>query len=128
MIGRSPGLSCLNGLPIPMLRDSGFMSLRLIPQKKGASEGSIPSKLPNIISTGVPIFAISDPGSELSEIICESGTGYCADTWNIGKLVNELNDFIDSMSKRTNTERQEHVRNYVKKNFSIDHLIEYIIE
>ena len=102
--------------------------IQIIPQKKGSSEGAIPSKLPNVISAGVPIFAISDPGSELSEIIRESGIGYGANSWNIDKLAVELNNFLEKSHSQPHQERQRMVSDFLEHNFSIDQLVHAILE
>jgi glycosyltransferase involved in cell wall biosynthesis len=102
--------------------------IQIIPQKHGTSEGAIPSKLPNIISAGVPIFAISDPDSELSQIICKCGIGYCADSWDIDKLVVELSNFLEISQQQTHHARQYKVSDFVKQNFGIDQLVQAIIE
>ena len=102
--------------------------IQVIPQKNGTSEGAIPSKLPNIISAGTPIFSISDPGSELSQIVNESGIGYCADSWDIDNLVSELNDFLEVTKKNSHHERQLMVRDYVNKSFGIHQLVDTIME
>jgi putative colanic acid biosynthesis glycosyltransferase WcaI len=102
--------------------------IQILPQKEGTSEGAIPSKLPNLISAGVPIFGISDPGSELSEIIRESGIGYCADSWAIDALVAQLDDFISNCSLKSHEERQMIVKPFVKEHFGIDRLVRGILE
>jgi len=102
-------------------------NIQIIPQKEGTSEGAIPSKLPNIISAGVPIFAISDSGSELSQIVRESGIGYCANTWDIDTIVVDLNNFLESSNLQTHYDRQCKVIDFVNQHFRIDGLIQTII-
>jgi len=101
--------------------------IQIIPQKEGSSVGAIPSKLSNIISAGVPIFAISDPESELSEIIGESGIGYCAGSWNVDKLVIELDNFLEKTGRHSHQERQRTVSDFVTRNFEIDQLVQVIL-
>lgn len=43
--------------------------IQVVPQKLGTSEGSMPSKIPNIMSTYTHIFAITDPGSEVDQVL-----------------------------------------------------------
>jgi glycosyltransferase involved in cell wall biosynthesis len=101
--------------------------VQIIPQKEGTSNGAIPSKLPNIINAGVPIFAIGEPGSELLELVRESMIGYCADSWNIDELIVELSKFIEQSSLKTHEERQHVVKYFVDKKFLIDGLMREII-
>ena len=101
--------------------------IQIIPQKEGSSVGAIPSKLPNIISAGVPIFAISDPKSELSQLIHDSGIGYCADSWNVDKLLIEMDKFLEKSDGHSHQERQRMVSDFVTRNFEIDQLVQVII-
>lgn len=102
--------------------------IQVIPQKEGTSEGAIPSKLPNLISAGVPIFGISEEGSELSEIISRSGIGYCSNSWDIDTLVDEMDDFITGVSGKSHKERQVIVKDFVEQTFSVDRLVQKILE
>ena len=102
--------------------------VQIIPQKPGTSEGAIPSKLPNIIAAGTPVFSIGDPGSDLSDLIDRSGIGYSAKSWDIGSLVTELEKFLDLSLRSSHSDRQISVNNFVKKNFGIKKLIQMIVE
>jgi glycosyltransferase involved in cell wall biosynthesis len=101
--------------------------VQVIPQKHDTGEGAIPSKLPNILSAGVPVFSISDPESELSKIVKESGIGEHSNSWDTNEVVQQLSDFIDKSGKNTHQDRQKIIKSYVKNNFSIDKLIMTII-
>lgn len=101
--------------------------IQVIPQKSGTGDGAIPSKLPNILSAGVPVFAISDQESELSQIVKESGIGKNSDSWDISKIVDKLSDFIDSCRKVSHESRQKKVNSYINNNFSILKLIDKIV-
>lgn len=76
----------------PLVRDEdlrdllGASDIQLIPQAPGTSEGSLPSKLPNIAAVGTPILCITDPGSEISGLILEHGLGVVAESWDIKEL------------------------------------------
>ena len=103
-------------------------NVQIVPQKSGTGDGAIPSKLPNIISAGVPIFSISDPESELSKIVQESMIGNNCNSWDIDEIVQQLSDFIDRSCKVTHKDREQLVNNYVIKNFNINNLIEGIVK
>ena len=102
-------------------------NVQVIPQKKETSEGAIPSKLPNIISAGVPIFAICDSESEVAKIVSESGLGHSVHTWDIDILVDELITFLDVSVQWKHEQRQEMAKNYVRDNFQLYNIIETII-
>ncbi|CAB5084861.1 hypothetical protein D3OALGA1CA_1449 [Olavius algarvensis associated proteobacterium Delta 3] len=97
--------------------------IQVIPQKFGMSDGAIPSKLPNIISAGTPIFSISEFGSEVSNLVEESGIGFCSHSWNIEKLVKDLNTFICKIDNEPNIERKKFLKNFVEKNFNVERII-----
>jgi len=103
-------------------------NVQIIPQKKETSEGAIPSKLPNIISAGVPIFAICDCESEVGKIIKDVGFGHAVHTWDIKILVDELIKFLDVSVLEIHKQRQERAKDYVKKNFQPSNIIKTIME
>jgi len=101
--------------------------IQIIPQKPGTSEGSIPSKLPNILASGVPTFLIGDSHSDLANLVKKSGIGYCAETWQSDILVTQLNAFLESSQQHNHNVRQNMVSDFVKDNFGIDQLIKMIV-
>ncbi len=103
-------------------------NIQIIPQKPGTSDGAIPSKLPNIIAAGTPVFFIGDPDSDLADLIAQSGIGYSAKSWDLNVLNKELNDFLDLSLLSSHDERQLFVRNFVKENFGMGKLIQMIVE
>lgn len=102
--------------------------VQIIPQKPGTSDGAIPSKLPNIIASGTPVFSIGDPDSDLADLIGQSGIGYSAKSWDINVLVNELNEFLTSSLLSSHGERQALVKAFVKEKFGMEKLIKLIVE
>lgn len=50
-------------------------TIQVIPQAAGTGAGAFPSKLPNLIAAGVPVFAICDAASELASVVIEAGVG-----------------------------------------------------
>lgn len=55
--------------------------IQVIPQAEDTSEGSLPSKLPNIIAARTNLLCITDPGSELSELVARYSLGAVSTTW-----------------------------------------------
>jgi colanic acid biosynthesis glycosyl transferase WcaI len=102
-------------------------TIQIIPQAPDTSEGSLPSKLPNLLSCGVPIFAICDKDSELSEIVNASGIGYSAHTWESALLVQQISEFMSLLAHKDRIDLKSHVSDYVKNNFSISQLIDAIL-
>jgi colanic acid biosynthesis glycosyl transferase WcaI len=73
---------------LPLVDESNLAELlikstvQLIPQISGSSNGSLPSKLPNIIAASTPIFCITDKGSELVDIVGEYPCGEVSTSWD----------------------------------------------
>ena len=56
--------------------------VQLIPQDSGTSDGSLPSKLPNIIAARTSILCITDSASELEEVVSKYEAGEVSNTWD----------------------------------------------
>jgi glycosyltransferase involved in cell wall biosynthesis len=65
--------------------------IQIVPQAPGTSKGSLPSKVPNILSSGSMIYAITDKNSELQELLSEQEGCTISTTWDVKKNVNKLN-------------------------------------
>jgi len=102
--------------------------VQVIPQAEGTAEGSFPSKLPNLLGIGVPVFAICDEGSELAEVINESGIGTAAHTWDTDLLSDRLSDFLDRPNGRSHKDRQVEVQDYVASNFHVQGVVDIIMK
>lgn len=55
--------------------------VQIIPQAPGTSDGSLPSKLPNIMAAGVKLLCMTDPNSELSGIVRAYPKGAVSFSW-----------------------------------------------
>jgi len=72
-------------LPELLLRST----VQVIPQESGTSDGSLPSKLPNLLAAGVKVLCITDPDSELGRILQQYSRGEVAISWEMGPLVQQ---------------------------------------
>lgn len=102
-------------------------SIQVIPQVKGVSAGAFPSKLPNLLYAGVPVFVICDESSELASIVRSSDIGTAMHTWNVSSLVDGLIEFIDNSSGRQREKHHRQIKNYVREKFSIERLVDDIL-
>ena len=102
--------------------------VQVIPQAPGTAEGSLPSKLPNLLAAGVPVFAICDAGSELADIVRASGTGHACHSWDSEQLVKEMLAFAKRAETETHRERAERSLGFVKKNFDVQQVISAIFQ
>ncbi|MCF6179446.1 MAG: glycosyltransferase family 4 protein [Geopsychrobacter sp.] len=98
-------------------------TVQVIPQKVGTSGGAFPSKLPNLLASGVPVFAVTDEGSELSKLLAESGIGVCRHSWELDSVVATLSSFVDQVSQSSNFERATKIKSFVNKYFNVDNLV-----
>lgn len=99
---------------------------QVIPQVSGTGDGSLPSKLPNLMTAGVPVFVICDKDSELADLVEEAGAGVVSNTWNADELVNEFIRFLPTLNDETRTARQARLHHFVEEKFSIRRVIEEI--
>lgn len=57
--------------------------IQIVPQASGTSKGSLPSKVPNILSSGSMIFAITDEKSELQALLSKQKGCFVSNTWDV---------------------------------------------
>lgn len=69
-------------LPELLLRSS----IQVIPQESGTSDGSLPSKLPNLLASKCKILCITDPGSELVRLLDAYSRAEVSHEWDNSKL------------------------------------------
>jgi putative colanic acid biosynthesis glycosyltransferase WcaI len=77
-----------------MLRSS---TIQIIPQKLSVSHGAFPSKLPNLIAIGTPVFAITDRGSEVDHILSRYSLGETTYDWDVATTIRALEDFAHDL-------------------------------
>lgn len=94
-------------------------TIQIIPQKSGTSAGAFPSKLPNLMVAGVPIFAITDAGSELESLLLSSGIGCVCNSWQDNVLLPKLSAFVDEVSKMTRAETKAKASELVRIHFLV---------
>lgn len=64
--------------------------VQIIPQSPKTSDGSLPSKLPNLIAANVKVFCITDKGSELGDIVSAYSNGAVSNCWDIDECTDEI--------------------------------------
>jgi hypothetical protein len=102
-------------------------SLQIIPQKPGTSDGAFPSKLPNLLAAGVPVFAITDKGSELEKLLAATGTCCSISTWDHAELLPALHAFLDGTAEHSHVERARELTSVIAALFSIENLVAEIL-
>jgi glycosyltransferase involved in cell wall biosynthesis len=89
-------------------------SVQVVPQLLGTSEGSLPSKLPNLLVAGVPVLAICDPLSEIEQLAQLFRQLVCSNSWDFAHLFERL-EYLLRIPPRPNDDAQSL--------FSLDRLI-----
>lgn len=62
-------------------------TIQVLPQETGTSDGSLPSKLPNLLSSGCKILCITDPESELVRLLNSYSLALVCHSWQLDDLV-----------------------------------------
>ncbi len=104
---------------------------QLIPQIEGSNEGSLPSKLPNLLISGVPIIAIGEKNGELHNILNSFESTHFVDGWQYHKLKAEIKKAIISKQKSSNSHEiisSKRCGNPLMKNFRKEIVLKKIIE
>lgn len=102
-------------------------TVQLLPQAAGVGAGAFPSKLPNLIAVGVPVFAICDADSELASVIRESGAGRVAPSWEEPALSRNFDSFLHELQGDNRRERRRRLAPFVAAHFEIQALIDRLI-
>lgn len=99
-------------------------TIQVIPQKSGTSAGAFPSKLPNLLAAGVPVFAITDQGSELAALLSQSVIGRHCTSWNHDLVLPTLCSFIDEVSKLSRETTKGVASDIVTKHFLVGRTVD----
>lgn len=95
--------------------------IQIIPQATNTSDGSLPSKLPNLIAARTKILCISDPNSEIGAIINQYSLGAVSYSWDISRCI-ELTEHLLALSSCEPT----HEDKFILDKFSFNRLITHI--
>jgi glycosyltransferase involved in cell wall biosynthesis len=102
-------------------------TLQVIPQASGTGAGAFPSKLPNLLAAGVPVFAICDRESELATVVRESQAGTVAEGAHPGQWVEQMVEFLDRIKGTPHSTLRQTTQAYLGAKFDLDELVAAII-
>jgi len=97
--------------------------VQIIPQALNTSEGSLPSKLPNLLAAGVPVFVICEPGGELGELIESADAGVVAHTWDSDELAGQFKMYKEKLIAESKAARRQRLQAFVNRRFNIKTLV-----
>jgi glycosyltransferase involved in cell wall biosynthesis len=98
-------------------------TLHCIIEIPGASQGSLPSKLANLLWLAVPIFCICDAGSELAGLVERSGVGRVDSTFDTATQVQALDEFVGVAAALHRTYEQTRLRPALEELFTLRRLV-----
>jgi len=101
--------------------------IQVIPQAEGTGAGAFPSKLPNLISAGVPVLAICDKESELAKVVLEAEAGVVVSGWDFHKLNDAVDSLLRISTNMPRERRQVMAQKYVLEKFDVNRLIASIV-
>jgi putative colanic acid biosynthesis glycosyltransferase WcaI len=101
-------------------------AVQVIPLFDLGSNACLPSKLPNVLATGCAVLAICQKGSELDQLVTETGSGIAVQSWEPEALVDALRSVLRQSDRQDRRERQELAGKLLNTEFSLDLLIQTI--
>ena len=99
--------------------------IQVVPQKPGTSDGSLPSKVPNLISNFVPIFSMTDEGGDLANLLDAYPLGRHSQSLTVSLVAEQLSVFSEDLIKRQNLTDAEKdiIEAMLDEKFSFDRFI-----
>jgi len=97
-------------------------TVQIIPQLPNTSKGSLPSKLPNLLSAGCNILAITDKGSEIESLFNKYNLNTVVTLWDIEELCFVLENILE----KKRIENSNHIK-IAKKIFNVDLMVDKIL-
>lgn len=96
-------------------------AIQIIPQASGTGDGAIPSKLPNLLAAGVPVFLVSDAHSEAALLIEQAGEGAGC---RVGRydgedVLSQFGDFLGRVAIQSRQDRVARYRRFVEESFGV---------
>ena len=102
LVHATEGFSNVIHLPLqPTERMNDWLNaadIHLLPQKAGAADLVLPSKLLGMLASGRPVVATSPPGTELAELVAEAGA--CTVPGDAKAFATALRTLVDNPDQR----------------------------
>jgi glycosyltransferase involved in cell wall biosynthesis len=111
---------------LPKLYADSFV--QIVPQAENTGEGAFPSKYPNLVSSGTPIFAICDENSELDKLIHKTACARSTNNRNETEILVELMHFIDELYDSGSDDCRCKNESLVAQLFDVGGLVEFLGE
>ena len=102
-------------------------TVHVVPQASGVGAGAFPSKLPNLLSQGVPVFAVCDDDCELASVVNEISYGKVVTMWDVEVMVDAMKDFLAEVKDVDHVRFQKVFKDSHRDKFDVDYLVSSII-
>ena len=102
-------------------------TVQVIPQVSRTGPGAFPSKLPNLLAAGVPVFAMCDRNSELAKFLRESQSGIAIDSADLDVWVEQMEQFLRRVGQSPHAVFRKRAHDYVYRKFNLDSFIAAIV-
>jgi glycosyltransferase involved in cell wall biosynthesis len=104
-------------------------TVQIIPQATGTGDGALPSKLPNLLASGVPVFAICDGNSEAALLLRRAGesAGCSVASFNAPDTYVSFEELLRKSLQTQRTDRIAQQREFVAGTFGVAPLIAEIL-
>jgi colanic acid biosynthesis glycosyl transferase WcaI len=102
-------------------------SVQIIPQSFGTGDGSLPSKLPNLLAAGVPVFVVCDPGSELGSLVTTFNAGVVCHDWSPDVLVDCFLASWPAFQAESHAQRKARLAPLISRTFSLQPVLDQIL-
>lgn len=102
-------------------------TVHVVPQAVGVGAGAFPSKLPNLLAQGVPVFAICDHDSELASVVNGISYGKVVNVWDIEVMVEGIKSFLSEIKDIEHKEFQKVFKETVQDKFDADCLVNSLL-
>ena len=97
--------------------------IQIIPQQSGTSQGSLPSKLPNLLASRCNIICITDKDSEIDKLFLKHQLNKVLNSWNKDLFLEAINDFFEK--KESNNQLHLEISDRL---FNVNSMINIILE
>ncbi|MEO0425441.1 MAG: glycosyltransferase [Pseudomonadota bacterium] len=98
-------------------------TLQVLPQAPGTGAGAFPSKLPNLIAAGVPVFALCDGDSEVAQVLREAEAGTSIAGEEAAAIAAALKIYLDQLTEEPRGTRRTRLAPYVDRHFRVQGLL-----
>ncbi len=100
-------------------------TIQIVPQAEKTEAGALPSKLPNLLATGVYVLAITSAGSEVARLLREAKTGSVVERWEEPLFLSQLEEALQQAQAISTAERRMQTQALLNR-FTVENMVQLI--